>query len=110
MQRGNGYWVAVGIDCHHCEVRAVGVPGSAVHDVGGVYADADVARQIESGDTARRRCEGLRILGVDAAFDGPAVAPDLRLSEGEWFTGGDPDHEFDQVEPGDELGHGVLNL
>jgi len=45
MHRGNGYWVAVGFDRHHCEVRAVGVPGSAVHHVGGVYADADFHRR-----------------------------------------------------------------
>ena len=40
----------------------------------GIHANADAARQIQTGDAARRRREGFGILGVDAALDG--VAPD----------------------------------
>ena len=51
-----------------------------------------------------------RVLGVDPALDRPAVAADLLLSERQRFAGGDADHQLDKVEPGDHLGHRVLDL
>ena len=50
------------------------------------------------------------ILGIDAALHRPAVAAHVVLREGQGFAGRDPDHEFDEIEAGDEFGHRMLHL
>jgi hypothetical protein len=51
-----------------------------------------------------------RILGVDAALDGPAVALHVGLRQRQLLAGGHADHQLDQVEAGDALGDRVLDL
>ena len=65
---------------------------------------------MEMGDGARRRPEGMRVLRVDAAFDGVSVEADVLLAERQRRAGGDPDLLDHQIEPGDHLGDGVLDL
>ena len=51
-----------------------------------------------------------RILRVDAALDRPAFALDLGLRERQRLAGGHADHQLDQVEARDGLGHRMLDL
>ena len=51
-----------------------------------------------------------RVLGIDTAFDGPALAFDLVLRQGQRLARSDPNHQLHQVQPGDALGHRVLHL
>ena len=51
-----------------------------------------------------------RILGIDAGLDRPARQLHVALLDGERLAGGDADHLLDQVDAGDELGHGMLDL
>ena len=65
-----------------------------------------IAREApDGGDEAPRR-----ILGIDAAFQRPAVSPDVLLAEGQRLTGGDPDLLLHQVDAGDQLGDRMLDL
>ena len=50
------------------------------------------------------------VLGVDPALDRVAAQDDVLLADGERLAGGDEHLLADQVEPGHELGHGVLDL
>ena len=50
------------------------------------------------------------VLGVDPALDRVPAQDDVLLPDGERLAGGDEHLLADQVEPGDELGHGVLDL
>ena len=50
------------------------------------------------------------VLGVDAAFDRPALELHVGLLELELLAGGDADHLLDEIDAGDELGDGVLDL
>ena len=51
-----------------------------------------------------------RILGVDPRLHRPPGELDVTLLELELFAGGDADHLLDQVDAGDELGDGMLDL
>ena len=51
------------------------------------------------GDGPGRRPEGVRVLGVDAAFDGVPVEADVLLAERQRRAGRDPDLLDDEVEP-----------
>ena len=51
-----------------------------------------------------------RILGIKTRLDGPAVQLHVLLLERQLLAGGDADHQLDQVEAGDELGDGMLDL
>ena len=51
-----------------------------------------------------------RVLGIDAHLDGRAFELHVLLLELELLAGGDPQHRLDEIEPGDELGHGMLDL
>ena len=50
------------------------------------------------------------ILGVDAHFERVAAEGDLVLGEGQWLAFGDRDLQMHEVEAGDQLGDGVLDL
>ena len=50
------------------------------------------------------------VLGVDPALDRVAAQDDVLLADGERLAGGDEHLLADQVEPGHELGHRVLDL
>jgi hypothetical protein len=50
------------------------------------------------------------VLGVDAHLDGVAVQADVVLRERQRLAGCHPELLLDEVEAGDELGHGVLDL
>src|SRR6185369_9805285 len=52
----------------------------------------------------------LRVLCVDAEFDGVAAQRDVRLREAERFARRDPDLGGHEIEPGQDLGDGVLDL
>src|SRR5262249_8770329 len=52
----------------------------------------------------------VRILGVDPALDRVPAELDVGLSERNPLAGGDQDLLLDEIEPGDELGDGVLHL
>jgi hypothetical protein len=68
-------------------------------------------RRPERHQSAGARQEAAqRIFGIDAALDGPAAARDVGLREGQRLAGSDADHLLDQVEPGDALGHRMLDL
>jgi hypothetical protein len=77
--------------------------------VSGIDAYAD--RKGEARDTAGSRFEiAGGGLGIQAQFDGGAVERDLVLGEVERLAGGDTKLEFDEVEAGHRLGHGVFDL
>src|SRR5215831_8798670 len=103
------------------------VAGARVHDeladqaviirrdgVAGICAridpDTEAARRVEMGDGAGRWPEGMRVLGIDTAFDGVAVEAHILLTERQRRARRDPDLLDDEVEPGNHLGDGVLDL
>ena len=51
-----------------------------------------------------------RVLGIDAALHRPAVEFHVGLPDLELLAGGDADHLLDEIDAGDEFGHGVLDL
>ncbi len=64
-----------------------------------------------AGEAADRGQEiAVGILGVDARFDCPAGKLHVRLLERELLASGDADHLLDQVDAGDQLRHGMLDL
>ncbi len=50
------------------------------------------------------------VLRVDAGLDRRPVERDVGLLDGERLAGGDADHLLDEIDAGDELGHGMLDL
>eukprot|EP00050_Salpingoeca_kvevrii_P020708 m.101869 g.101869 ORF g.101869 m.101869 type:complete len:422 (-) comp8978_c2_seq1:355-1620(-) len=54
--------------------------------------------------------EEVGILGVDAGLNGPAVDANVVLGDGEGLALGNADHLLDNVDAGDALGDGVLDL
>ena len=72
---------------------------------------ARAARHPDRGDLAGRRAKVVvRVLRVDPAFDGMAAGDDILLAKGQGLAGGNPDLLLDQVDAGDHLGDGVLDL
>ena len=57
-----------------------------------------------------RQEAAIRVLGIDAALDGPAVDRQVLLFEGQGLAPGRTDHLFDQIDPGDHLRHRMLDL
>ena len=51
-----------------------------------------------------------RIFGIDARFHRPAGQRDVLLRQRELLAGGDADHLLDEVDAGDQFGHGMLDL
>ena len=60
--------------------------------------------------TGLRQESILRIFGIDAALDGMPALGEARLLEWEALACRDAYLPLDEVEPGDELGDGVLDL
>ena len=58
----------------------------------------------------RGREIAIRVLGIDAALDRPAVELDVALLEAQRLARGDADHLLDEIDAGDELGHRMLDL
>src|SRR5690606_28592177 len=54
--------------------------------------------------------EAVRVLGIDAAFDGMDVEMDVVLPDGEAAAGGDADLLVHEVDAGDRLRHRMLDL
>ena len=51
-----------------------------------------------------------RVFGIDAAFDRPAVQLHVALREPELLAIGRADHFLDEIDAGDEFGHGMFDL
>ncbi|MNX99952.1 hypothetical protein D3C86_1324300 [compost metagenome] len=77
---------------------------------GAIQTHAQAARRVEVGDRARRRGEGLGVLGVDPHLDGVAFEMDVFLREGQRQTGGDADLFADQIDARDHFRDRVLDL
>src|SRR4029079_12435908 len=76
-----------------------------------VQLDAGLARRQVALDDAGARPElALGVLGVDPELDRVAAGHDVRLAEAQRLAGGDPDLGRDEVDPGQGLGHRVLDL
>src|SRR5215468_2014298 len=58
----------------------------------------------------RRQKAALGIFGVNACLYRVAADLELVLGEGQWLARSDAQLPFDQIEPGDHLGHGMLDL
>ena len=87
---------------HRVALLDAGVDAHAVH---AARAGASVrSRPIEGRKPARR------VLGVEPRLEGVAAAGDLLLAQRQRLAGGDAQLPLDQVQPGDRLGHRVLDL
>ena len=71
---------------------------------------AEPARRVVFADPPWRRPEILRVLGVDATFDGMPAQPDIALAIAERLAGGDAQLLADDVETADHLADRVLDL
>src|SRR3546814_8910609 len=60
--------------------------------------------------TDRRQEALLRLFGIKAHFDRMAVEWYLLLRQRQGLAGGNAQLPFDQIEPGDHLGHRMLDL
>jgi len=67
-------------------------------------------RAIARQPAGRRQEVAIRVLGIDAALDGPALELDVVLFDRELLAGRDADHLFDEVDAGDQFGHRMLDL
>jgi hypothetical protein len=77
----------------------------------GVDAHPRPAGQHELVDHARLRTEVVgRVLGIDPKLDRVAIEPDLLLARGERLAGREANLLGDQVDPGQRLGHRMLDL
>ena len=90
------------------DFAALGDAGVVAHRHAVVLAFG--GRTIAHQASDRRRKIAIGILGIDAAFDRPAVELDVALLERELLAGRDADHLLDEIDAGDELGHRVLDL
>src|SRR5262249_16810297 len=76
-----------------------------------VEADSGSRGRSKESDLARgRRVTVVRVLGADATLDGVASRYDVGLAEAQTFSIRHPDLLRDEVEPGDHLSDGVLDL
>jgi hypothetical protein len=77
----------------------------------GVDAHALEFGHLEGDDGAGRGQKALgRVLGVEPRLDGMAGHGDLRLRQGQRLARGHAQLPLDQIEAGDRLGHGMLDL
>src|SRR6516164_6014958 len=76
-----------------------------------VEADAGAAGRLPARDGPRRGPEvGVGVLRIDAALHRHAAVDDLLLPKAQVLATGDTDLLADQVDAGDQLGDGVLDL
>src|SRR6516225_5778866 len=75
-----------------------------------VDADAATPGQVPACDQARRRQEAVRVLGVDAAFEGMPSAADVILLQGQALAPSDADLLLDEVDSGGHFRHRMLDL
>ena len=75
-----------------------------------IGVDAFGRRAIAREPADRRKEIAVGVLGVDAALDRPALDFDVVLAEGERLAGRNFDHFLDEIDRGDHLGHGMLDL
>src|SRR6185312_4168403 len=75
-----------------------------------VDAHAGAAGAFEALDRAGTGHERIRILGVDAAFDGVAVDLDVGLLDRQLLAAGDQQLLAHEIHTGDEFGHRMLDL
>src|SRR5690606_3140088 len=75
-----------------------------------VHARPRAAGRVEVLDQAGRGQEGIRILGVDAAFDGVAAQHHVLLPDRQLLARGDLELLADQVDAGDQFGHRMFHL
>jgi hypothetical protein len=76
-----------------------------------VDAHAGALRGAPGGDAPRGRGEALPgVLGVDARLDGVAAQAHIVLVQAQRLAGGDAQLLVDQIDAGDQLGDGVLDL
>ncbi len=77
----------------------------------GIDADVVSGRLAPQPDRSRRRQETLvGVLGIDARLDGVAMHRDLVLAQRQRLAHGDAQLPLHEVEAGDQLGDGVLDL
>ncbi len=73
--------------------------------------DPHALRQVEDRKTAGRGQEvARRVFRIKPRFEGPAVDGKLVLPLRQGLTGGDAELPFDEIEAGDRLRHGMLDL
>ena len=93
----------------HRDLRALGnagiVPERHAVDI------ADLGGRAVAGQAADRGQEvAVGILGIEPAFDRPAVDGHVILRQRQLLTRGDADHLLDQVDAGDQFGDRMLDL
>src|SRR5208283_148635 len=75
-----------------------------------VDANTGTARRVPQPDRAWRGREGLRVLGVDAAFHRVPANLDVVLHERQRLAGRNQQLRLDDVDPGHQLGHRMFDL
>ncbi len=66
--------------------------------------------RVANEPTGRRQEAAIRVFGIDAGLDRPAVETHIILRKTELFAIGDADHLLDEIEAGHHLGHRMLDL
>src|SRR5256885_782846 len=76
-----------------------------------VPADARASGEMQMAHTASRRQETIRrVFARYAALHRPAARNDFVLREGQPLSRGDTELPLDEIDSGDELSHGMLDL
>jgi hypothetical protein len=88
---------------------------AALVDAGVVAHRDPVVRSLDRRPVAHqppggRQEPARRVLGVDAALDRPAVELHVVLAHPQRLARRDPDHLLDEIDAGDQLGDGMLDL
>ena len=99
----------------HRDLAAFGDAGVHAHAAGRVHRRRPrTASAAAAGTHQPARCDGRKLRNGSSALMRHSMAQPSRrtsrLRERQLLAGGDADHQLDQVEPGDALGHRVLDL
>jgi hypothetical protein len=81
-----------------------------VADHRAVLAIAFARRAVARQPADRGQEVAVGVLGIEPAFDRPAVELHVVLRKAQFLAGGDADHLLHQIDAGDEFGHRVLDL
>src|SRR5688500_4570221 len=76
----------------------------------GIHANAGTTGSVVLSDTPCRRGEFVRVFGIDAAFDGMTFQYNVSLPKSELFAGSHANLRLHQINPGDGLSNGMLDL